>query len=85
MIFDITFIGTNGVHQKAGFTTPDEYEAEGKTMAIRQSKTTYILADKSKFNKLCFSKFAELDEAVVIIDQKVENFDYKLIDYVIAE
>lgn len=85
MTFDLALLGTNGVHPQAGFTTPEEYEGEVKATAIQRSKKSYILADKSKFNKLCFVRFANLDEATVILDEKIENFDYDLIHYIIAE
>lgn len=80
MVFDIAFIGTNGIHTQAGFTTPEEYEGEVKSMVIEKSKESYILADSSKFNKLYFVKFATLDEVKVITDKKIDNFDYSLID-----
>ena len=53
-------------------------------MAMRRAKKSYILADKSKFNKLCFVHFADLQDATVIIDAKIEDFDYQLIDYIVA-
>ena len=84
MNFDIALLGANGVHPQAGFTTPEEYEGEVKTMAIHRAKKSYILADKSKFNKLCFVRFANLNEATVIIDEKIDDFDYRLLDYIVA-
>lgn len=84
MNFDLALIGTNGIHPQAGFTTTEEYEGEAKETALRRSKKSYILADKSKFNKLCFVRFANLDAATVIIDEKIPDFDYDLIDYIIA-
>ena len=80
--FDLAFVGVNGIHPKTGFTTTEEYEGEGKKMAIRQSKKSYILADNSKFNKLCFVPFANFDEATVIIANKVDDFDFSLINYI---
>lgn len=85
MNFDIALIGTNGIHTQAGFTTPEEYEGEVKSTVIQRSKKSYILADKSKFNKLCFVRFAQLNAATVIIDEKVIDFDYSLIDYIEAK
>lgn len=84
MNFDIALLGTNGVHPIAGFTTPEEYEGEAKSMVIQRAKKTYILADKSKFNKLCFVHFADLDEVTVIVDEKIEDFDYRLLDCIVA-
>ena len=36
--FDKSFLGVNGVHIEAGFTTPDPDEALLKTKAVRQAK-----------------------------------------------
>lgn len=85
MNFDLALLGVNGIHAQAGFTTPEEYEGEVKAAVLRQAKKSYILADQSKFNKLCFVRFANLNEATVIIDKKIADFDYHLIDYIVAE
>lgn len=66
--FSRSFLGTNGVHLQYGFTTPDEREASMKSMAIKQSKRAYILADHTKFGVVNFIKFGELNEATVITD-----------------
>lgn len=36
--FDKSFIGVNGIHKEAGFTTPDPEEALLKTKAVKQAK-----------------------------------------------
>ncbi|MGO4076343.1 DeoR family transcriptional regulator, partial [Staphylococcus aureus] len=43
--FDKSFVGTNGIHPEAGFTTPDPEEALMKKRAMKQAKKTYILSD----------------------------------------
>lgn len=79
--FDACFIGTNAVHDRIGFTTSNEMEASTKQLAISRSKTAYILADSSKFNKLCPVKFAQLSDAIIISDE-IHSFDLSLIKYI---
>jgi DeoR family transcriptional regulator, fructose operon transcriptional repressor len=71
--FDKCFIGVNGIHIEAGYTTPDPEEAAVKQLAISLSQDAYILADRSKFNEITFSKVAELDEAIVITNELEED------------
>ncbi|MGL5417689.1 MAG: DeoR/GlpR family DNA-binding transcription regulator [Clostridium sp.] len=66
--FDKAFLGTNGVDEKFGFTTPDAEEASIKRLAKELSKKLFILADNSKFNKSTLVKFAELNEGIIITD-----------------
>ncbi|MCM3720175.1 DeoR/GlpR family DNA-binding transcription regulator [Fictibacillus phosphorivorans] len=67
--FDKCFLGTNGIHLEAGFTTPDPEEASVKRLALSLSQETFILADHSKFNDASFSKVADLHEAVILTDE----------------
>lgn len=73
--FDKVFLGMNGIDLKNGFTTPDSNEAYLKKLAMDLGLQTYVLADKSKFNKTAFVKVAHLYEATIIVDEKVFNID----------
>jgi DeoR family transcriptional regulator, fructose operon transcriptional repressor len=64
--FDKCFIGVNGIHSEAGYTTPDQEEAMIKQKAIRQSREVFVLADESKFAEIAFAKICELHEAEII-------------------
>lgn len=64
--FDKAFIGTNGIDIQSGFTTPDPEEALIKEYAMKLSQTTYVLADKTKFNKVFFTKMFALNQATII-------------------
>ena len=68
LYFDECFIGTNAIHEQIGFSTSNEMEAATKAAAIRHSKTAYILADHTKFNKLNPAPFAGLGDAIVLCD-----------------
>ncbi|MBR4457028.1 MAG: DeoR/GlpR transcriptional regulator [Solobacterium sp.] len=74
LYFDISFVGTNGIHESIGFTTSNELEADTKSLAIRHSRFPYILADSTKFNQLSPVPFARLDEAVIVTDE-IPDFD----------
>ncbi|MFD1030599.1 DeoR/GlpR family DNA-binding transcription regulator [Metaplanococcus flavidus] len=67
--FDVCFLGVNGFHTEYGYTTPDPEEAAIKRKASSHSRTTYMLADHSKQNKVSFAKIMELQEASLIVDQ----------------
>ena len=67
--FDKCFLGTNGIHEELGYTTPDPEEACIKKMALHLSEKSYVLADRSKWNKVSFVQFAAIGEASLVIDQ----------------
>ena len=67
--FDKAFMGINGVHLEHGLTTSDIEEATMKTMAIEQAEQVYILADRSKFNKVSFTKVADGDTGLILTTQ----------------
>lgn len=64
--FDACFMGTNAFSEELGYMTPDTDEAEIKRAVIECSKISYILAEKSKFNKISNVKFAEFDKCTYI-------------------
>jgi DeoR family fructose operon transcriptional repressor len=81
--FDLSFVGTNAVHDTVGFTTTNEEEAATKSLAIRNSKQAFILADSTKFNKLNPIRFARLEDAVVLADD-IPNFDRSKLRYILT-
>ncbi|MFW7432354.1 DeoR/GlpR family DNA-binding transcription regulator [Vagococcus carniphilus] len=66
--FDRAFMGINGIHLDYGYTTADAEEAATKKTAMNQAQHVFVLADKSKFNKVNFSKVGNLEEALIITD-----------------
>lgn len=68
------FFGTNGVSKNAGFTTPDEREALVKQTALKQCGNAYILCDHSKFNTVSSITFAAFSDAVVLTNEKPDDF-----------
>ncbi|WP_311406661.1 DeoR/GlpR family DNA-binding transcription regulator [Liquorilactobacillus uvarum] len=67
--FNKAFLGTNGVHPRFGYTTPDPDEAAVKKTALDQSEKNYILADESKIDQVSFVKVAELAKAIIITNR----------------
>ena len=66
--FTKAFMGVNGIDLTAGFTTPDIDEARLKEVAVRNSYMTFVLADHTKFRKVCAVTFAPLSIGCIITD-----------------
>ena len=71
--FTKAFMGTNGIDINAGFTTPDIDEARIKSTAVKQSYMTFVLADRTKFRKVCAATFAPLKIGCIITDACPDN------------
>ena len=67
--FSKAFIGTNGVSEKQGFTTPDTEEAMLKAVAIERSFVTYVLCDHTKFGKVSAVSFSPVAAACIVCDK----------------
>ena len=66
--FTKSFMGTNGISEKAGFTTPDMDEALVKSEAIKHTLQSYVLADHSKFGIVTPINFANIWDCCIITD-----------------
>ncbi|QFP79706.1 DeoR/GlpR family DNA-binding transcription regulator [Latilactobacillus graminis] len=71
--FNQAILGTNGIDNQAGLTTPDPEEATLKRFAIQQANQTLVLADHTKFNTISFSKFAPLSQVQLVTDRLTAN------------
>ncbi len=60
------FWGTNGIHPKVGFSTPEVKEAMVKKKSMENCRVCYVLADESKFNQISSVTFASFERATVI-------------------
>ena len=76
--FTKAFIGTNGITETQGFSTPDSEEAFVKSAAINRSFVSYVLADSSKFGKVSLISFATIDRACIITGKKPDGIFEKL-------
>ena len=75
--FNRCFIGMNGAHVDAGFTTPDPEEAMIKKIAIENSQKAYVLLDHSKFQQTTFAQVAAIEDAEIITDFCPKNYAAK--------
>ncbi len=67
--FTKAFMGTNGISQEKGFTTPDVEEANIKQCAIEKSFVSFVLADHTKFNRAFPVTFSRLDACCILTDR----------------
>ncbi|WEV45533.1 DeoR/GlpR family DNA-binding transcription regulator [Streptococcaceae bacterium ESL0687] len=63
--FTKAFLGANAIGEEY-VSTPDMEEANIKQAASKQAQETYILADRSKFNKLNLINFAKISEVIIL-------------------
>src|SRR5699024_5608733 len=66
--FDQAFLGMNGAHLKAGFTTPDPDEAAIKKLAMSQRHHISVATDHSNFQPVTSTRVAPLKTATIITD-----------------
>lgn len=76
--FDKAFLGVNGISMEHGFSTPDIREAAIKQAVLTRSHQCYFLADSSKFNQNYLVKIAEINEATVITEKVIDNYNEKM-------
>jgi fructose-specific phosphotransferase system IIA component len=72
--FNRCFMGMNGAHSEAGFTTPDPEEALIKQIALEHSQQAYVLLDHSKFQQTTFAQVAFIEGATIITDYCPKNY-----------
>lgn len=71
--FTKAFMGTNGIDIDYGYTTPDIDEARMKETAVQNSYMTFVVADNTKFSKVCAVTFAPLKVGCIITDECPDN------------
>jgi DeoR/GlpR family transcriptional regulator of sugar metabolism len=64
---DVAFLGAHGMHEAAGFTSPNLAEGEANRALISRSRQTVLLADHTKWNVVGLCTFAELGEVDALI------------------
>lgn len=67
--FTKSFLGVNGISITRGLSTPDQNEASVKTAVMKNSKTSYVLADHSKFDQITSISFGTFDDVTIITDR----------------
>lgn len=64
---DKAFIGANGISIKEGITTPNIIEAQAKKAMVECANKIIIVADNSKFEKVCFSLICPIEKITAIV------------------
>jgi DeoR/GlpR family transcriptional regulator of sugar metabolism len=72
---DTVFMGIHGMHERAGFTTPNLLEADTNRAFIDASEQLVVLADHTKWGVTGLSTIAELSEADVCVTDARINAD----------
>jgi DeoR/GlpR family transcriptional regulator of sugar metabolism len=70
------FLGADSISIEHGITTPSYFEAEIEKLVFKNTKSVYILADYSKFNKVTLTQVASLDQVHCIITDSTTNQGY---------
>ncbi|MCU5745790.1 DeoR/GlpR family DNA-binding transcription regulator [Staphylococcus sp. SQ8-PEA] len=73
--FDKAFVGINGIDIKYGLTTPDEQEALIKSYAIELSRSSYVLADHSKYRNVYFAHVPINEGVSLVASKQVRSLD----------
>lgn len=64
---DVAFMGTYGISQTRGFSTPDSFESAVKRAMVKCAKKVVVLADHTKMNNSFMSVFAPLESVDVLV------------------
>lgn len=64
---DVFFLGVGGVHEDKGLTEYNLDDARVKRSALRAARRCVVLADASKFGRVCLATIASLPEVDVLI------------------
>lgn len=66
MVFNVSFVGADGLSVEFGLTTPDLEEAAIKKAVVERSQVSYVLADNSKIGTAAFAKAVDLERVVLV-------------------
>jgi DeoR family fructose operon transcriptional repressor len=73
---DVAFVGTNGLSDSHGLSTPDHDEAAAKRAMVAGAHQVVVLVDSSKIGQEHMVRFAELgDIDVVVTDSGIDPAD----------
>jgi DeoR/GlpR family transcriptional regulator of sugar metabolism len=64
---DSVFMGVHGIHERAGFTTPNLKEADTNRAFVDATDELIVLADHTKWGVTGLTTIAQLDEATVCV------------------
>lgn len=67
------FLGASGVHARDGYSTTDSEDGFLKSMAIKRSEESFVLADSSKMGRRKFHTFGNLQDALLLTDSTMDQ------------
>ncbi|WP_026909739.1 DeoR/GlpR family DNA-binding transcription regulator [Patulibacter minatonensis] len=70
LLVDVAFVGTNGVSNARGLTTPDPDEAAVKRAMIQAGRHVVLLADHTKVGDDQFARFGDVSDVDVLISDQ---------------
>ncbi len=76
---DLVFLGVHGMHERAGFTTPNMLEAETNQALIETGGRLVVTADHTKWGVTGVSTIVRLDRADIVISDHGLGLDARAI------
>ncbi len=70
---DVVFLGVGGIHAEKGVTEYNLDDTRVKRAAIRSASRCVVLADQSKFDRVCLATVATLDQVDVLITDVADD------------
>ncbi|ALJ20099.1 DeoR/GlpR family DNA-binding transcription regulator [Microbacterium sp. No. 7] len=70
---DIAFVGTNGICERFGLSTPDPDEAAVKQAIVAAAQRVVVLSDSSKFGQQLLVSFAPLADIDVLVTDRAPD------------
>lgn len=64
---DVVLLGSHGVHEQVGLTTPNLAEADTNRAFIQGAARLILLADHTKFGVMALSQFADLSQVSTLV------------------
>jgi DeoR family deoxyribose operon repressor len=71
------FMAARGISEEAGITTAEPYEIHVKKASLNVSEQRILLADSSKFGKVWYAKYADINDIDIIITDNELQDRYK--------
>jgi DeoR family transcriptional regulator, aga operon transcriptional repressor len=75
--FDKLFLGVDGFDLQFGLTTHDEAEASLNRMMVERAKKVIVLADASKFGRVCLHRIVQLERVHTVITDASISGEYR--------
>jgi len=75
--FDVAVVGFSGISLRHGFTVNSQVDATALELMMEHSCRTIVVADSSKFGKVCFASFSPAPPIDVLITDDQPPVEYR--------